>query len=104
MNGPILGLSWSFWHITLPLLKPTSLFVMVILIINGFQAFTYQYVMTKGGPSDTTNVIGLYIFQNAFQYLRMGYAASVSVLLFVVILILTIIQLRVVRSEEVSYF
>ena len=93
----------SFWHITLPLLKPTSLFVMVILLINGFQAFTYQYVMTKGGPSDETNVIGLFIFQNAFQYLRMGYAAAVSVLLFAVILILTVIQLRVARTEEVSF-
>lgn len=90
-------------HITLPLLKPTSLFVIVILLINGFQAFTYQFVMTKGGPSDATNVIGLYIFQNAFQYLRMGYAASISVVLFLVILVLTIIQLRVTRTEEVSF-
>jgi multiple sugar transport system permease protein len=93
----------SFWHITLPLLKPTSLFVMVITLINSFQAFTYQYVMTKGGPSDATNVIGLYVYQSAFQYLRMGYAAAMSVVLFIIIIVLTLIQLRVTRSEEVSY-
>jgi multiple sugar transport system permease protein len=93
----------SFWHVTLPLLKPTSLFVMVITLINSFQAFTYQYVMTKGGPSDATNVIGLYVYQSAFQYLRMGYAAAISVVLFIIIIILTLVQLRVTRSEEVSY-
>jgi multiple sugar transport system permease protein len=93
----------GFWHITLPLLKPTSLFVMVITLINCFQAFTYQYVMTKGGPSDATNVIGLYVYQSAFQYLRMGYAATISVTLFVIIMGLTLIQLRMVRSEESGY-
>jgi ABC-type sugar transport system permease subunit len=93
----------SFWHVTLPLLKPTSLFVTVITLINSFQAFTYQYVMTKGGPSDATNVIGLYVYQSAFQYLRMGYAATISVVLFIIIMTLTIIQLRISRTEEVSY-
>lgn len=93
----------SFWNITLPLLKPTSLFVLVITLINCFQAFTYQYVMTKGGPSDATNVIGLYVYQSAFQYLRMGYAATISVTLFVIIMGLTLIQLRLVRSEDISY-
>ncbi len=93
----------SFWHVTLPLLKPTSIFVMVITLINCFQAFTYQYVMTKGGPSDATNVIGLYVYQNAFQYLRMGYAAAISVVLFIIIMILTLVQLRITRSEEVSF-
>jgi multiple sugar transport system permease protein len=96
--------SWqSFLNVTLPLLKPTTLFVMVITLISSFQAFTYQYVMTKGGPSDATNVIGLYIYQNAFSYLRMGYAAAISFILFVIIMTLTLIQLRISRSEDVSY-
>jgi ABC-type sugar transport system permease subunit len=59
--------------------------------------------MTKGGPSDATNVIGLYVYQSAFQYLRMGYAATISVVLFIIIMTLTIIQLRISRTEEVSY-
>ena len=96
--------SWrTFLNITLPLLKPTTLFVMVITLINSFQAFTYQYVMTKGGPSDATNVIGLYIYQNAFSYMHMGYAAAISFVLFIIIMVLTLAQFRVSRSEDVSY-
>ena len=91
------------WYITLPLLKPTMLFVMVITLINCFQSFTYQYIMTKGGPSDATNVIGLYVYQNAFQYMRMGYAAAISLVLFVIIMVLTLIQLRVMRSDETAH-
>jgi multiple sugar transport system permease protein len=93
----------SFWYVTLPLLKPTTLLVIVITIINAFQTFTYQYVLTKGGPSDATNVISLYIYYNAFQYQYMGYASAMSIVMFVVIMILTLIQFRIVRSEEISY-
>jgi ABC-type sugar transport system permease subunit len=85
------------------LLKPTTLLVIVITIINAFQTFTYQYVLTKGGPSDATNVISLYIYYNAFQYQYMGYASAMSIVMFVVIMILTLIQFRIVRSEEISY-
>ncbi len=93
----------TFWHITLPLLKPTTLLVIVITMINAFQTFTYQYVLTKGGPSDATNVISLYIYYNAFQYQYMGYASAMSIVMFIVIMILTLIQFRIVRSEEISY-
>jgi multiple sugar transport system permease protein len=93
----------SFWYITLPLLKPTTLLVLVIMVINGFQSFTYQYVLTKGGPGDASNVIALYIYYNAFQYQYMGYASAISIVMFVVIMILTLIQFRIVRSEDVSY-
>ena len=93
----------TFLNVTLPLLKPTTLFVMVITLINSFQAFTYQYVMTKGGPSDATNVIGLYIYQNAFSYMRMGYAAAISFVLFIIIMVLTLSQFRLTRSEDVSF-
>jgi multiple sugar transport system permease protein len=93
----------TFLNVTLPLLKPTTLFVMVITLINSFQTFTYQYVMTKGGPSDATNVIGLYIYQNAFSYMHMGYAAAISFVLFIIIMVLTLVQFRLTRSEDVSY-
>lgn len=99
------GANWiqSFWNITLPLLKPTSLLVLVISIINFFQTFTYQYVMTKGGPSDATNVISLYIYTSAFQYQYMGYASAMSIVMFLFIMVLTLIQFRVVRTEDISY-
>jgi len=93
----------SFWHITFPLLKPTSLLVLVISIINFFQTFTYQYVMTKGGPSDATNVISLYIYHNAFQYQYMGYASAMSIVMFIFIMILTLIQFRFVSTEDFSF-
>jgi len=93
----------SFWYVTLPLLKPTTSLIMIISLINCFQVFTYQYLLTKGGPSDATNVIGLYVYQNAFQYLRMGYAASMSLVIFIIIMVLTLIQLRIVRSEETTF-
>lgn len=93
----------SFWYITLPLLKPTTLLVVVISIINFFQTFTYQYVMTKGGPSDATNVISLFIYLNAFQYQYMGYASAMSIIMFIFIMILTLIQFRFVRTEDITY-
>lgn len=96
--------AWNrFWYVTLPLLKPTTLFVVAITFINSFQGFTYQYVMTKGGPNDATNVIALYVYQNAFEFQKTGYASALSVILFIIIMTLTLIQLRISRSEEVSY-
>jgi multiple sugar transport system permease protein len=92
-----------FRHITVPLLSPTTVFVTVICVINGFQAFTYQFVMTDGGPSDATNVLSLLIYHTGLQYLKMGLAAAMSLVLFVAILILTLIQLRIARTEDVSY-
>ncbi len=96
--------SWqSFWHITLPLLKPTSLFVMIVSLIHAFQTFTYQYVMTRGGPSDATNVIALHIYNTSFTSLRMGYAAAMSLVMFAFIIMLTLLQMRLLRADEVSY-
>jgi ABC-type sugar transport systems, permease components len=93
----------SFWYITLPLLKPTTLLVTVISIVNFFQTFTYQYVMTKGGPSDATNVISLYIYLNAFQYQYMGYASAMSIIMFIFIMVLTLIQFRFVHTEDITF-
>lgn len=92
-----------FRHITIPLLQPATLFVTVICLINGFQAFTYQYVMTNGGPSDATEVLSLLIYSTGLQYLKMGLAAAMSLVLFAAILILTLVQLRISRADDVSY-
>jgi len=83
-----------FWNITLPMLKPTTFFVLVTSIIGSFQVFTFVYVMTEGGPLHATDVIVYHIYQNAWQFLRMGYASAMSWVLFAVIFVITLIQFR----------
>ncbi|MFC4597039.1 carbohydrate ABC transporter permease [Cohnella hongkongensis] len=86
--------------ITIPLLKPTSVFVFVMVAINAFQAFTQFYVMTNGGPMDSSNVLGLYIYQTAFEFLNMGKAASMSVIMFILVIAFSIVQLKMMRQQQ----
>ena len=81
-----------FFRITLPMLKPTVMFVMIISMINSFQAFDQIYIMTKGGPAGATRTIGYYIYSNAFKRFDFGYAAALSTALFVIIMLLTLLQ------------
>ena len=83
-----------FWRITLPLLRPTILFVVVMSVILSFQVFALVYVMTGGGPAGSTAVIVFYLYQQAFTYFRMGYASAVGYVLFVIIFVLTLLQFR----------
>jgi multiple sugar transport system permease protein len=83
-----------FGHITIPMLSPTTFFVIVVSIIGSFQVFDLIFMMTQGGPGRATLVLVYYIYQHAFRWFGMGYAASIAFVLFVVILILTLIQLR----------
>ena len=71
-----------FWSITWPLLKPTTWFATVIALILSFQAFDFINIMTQGGPSNATNVLVFYIYQNGFQYFRLGLAAAIAVVMF----------------------
>lgn len=91
-----------FWYITLPLLKPTTFFVLVTSIIGSFQVFTPVYVLTGGGPLRSTDVAVFHIWQTAWQELRMGYAAAQAWILFAIILIFTIVQFRLL-GKEVRY-
>ncbi|NPV08514.1 MAG: sugar ABC transporter permease [Anaerolineae bacterium] len=84
-----------FRHITMPMLTPTIFFMMVTSIIGSLQTFTNVYVMTQGGPGTSTLMYGLYIYQNAFTFLKMGYACALSWVLFGIILALTWLQFRV---------
>jgi ABC-type sugar transport system permease subunit len=86
-----------FRYITIPLLKPTLLFVSVISMITGLQVFVPQWVMTQGGPSDTTLVMSLNIYETAFRFLEGGKAAAMSVVLFLIIGTITLIQFRLAR-------
>ena len=86
---------WAcFWGITLPLLRPTVLFVVVMSVILSFQVFALVYVMTAGGPAGSTSVIVFYLYQQAFTYFRMGYASAVGYVLFVIIFVLTLLQFK----------
>lgn len=83
-----------FWWITLPLLRPTVLFVLVTGVIGSFQVFTYVAVMTEGGPLHATDVVVYRIYQEAWEFLRFGTASAMSVVLLVVLLALTWLQFR----------
>jgi multiple sugar transport system permease protein len=81
-----------FRHITLPLLAPTTFFVLVISVISSFQVFDLAFVLTKGGPGDATNTMVMYIYNQAFQFFHMGYAASIAWVLFGIIFAITLLQ------------
>ncbi|MFD1543348.1 carbohydrate ABC transporter permease [Nonomuraea guangzhouensis] len=83
-----------FWRVTLPLLNPTMFFVMVTNLIGAFQVFDTVFVMTNGGPSQSTEVINFKIFGTAFKEFDFGYASTLSMLLFAVILGVTLVQVR----------
>lgn len=89
-----------FWSITLPLLRPVLVFVLVTTIIGSFQIFDTIAVTTGGGPVDATRVITWYIFEYAFQRFQMGYATAAAVVLFLILIVITIIQMRILRSDE----
>src|SRR6476661_4666963 len=88
----------QFMNVTLPMLGPTLLFVGVITMIGYFQLFAEPYVMTQGGPLRSTTSVVLYMYEEGFRWWRMGYAAAIAFVLFIVILIATAIQLRIQRS------
>ena len=82
----------TFKNITIPLLSPTVFFVVIITAISSFQVFDLIYLMTEGGPYDSTNVLVYAIYKNAFEYFNVGRASAISYILFIIILILTLIQ------------
>jgi multiple sugar transport system permease protein len=84
---------WSkFRNITLPLLTPTTFFIVIISIIGSFQIFEQAYIMTQGGPARATVTTVYYIYENGFQWYKMGYASAVAWVLFALILLVTLIQ------------
>ena len=88
-----------FRHITIPLLSRTTLFVTVLTTISYMQVFIPMQVMTRGGPLNSTRTIVLHIWDQAFQYLKMGYASALSVILMLMLLAVTLVQLRLLRTN-----
>ncbi len=89
------GGAWArFWTITVPMMTPVIFYNLVLGLIAGFQVFAQPFIMTGGGPRYATLFYVLYLYENAFQYFRMGYASALAWLLFLIILVLTVLMFR----------
>ncbi len=90
------GASWfkEFWYIRFPILRPVLLFLSVLGFLGSFQGFEAIYVLTAGGPIHSTRVIVLYLWENAFQWMEMGYASSIAWVLFLILIGLTYLQFK----------
>jgi len=86
-----------FWDITLPMLSPTLFMTAILTFIGAFQIFEPMFIMTGGGPLDTTVSIVMHIYETGFRRFEMGYASAMAIGVFVVILIVTLIQMRLSR-------
>jgi multiple sugar transport system permease protein len=90
----------SFWYVSLPILRPTISMIVTLQLIATMRIFSQVYMMTFGGPAGSSLSVILYIFTTAINNLRLGYAAAVSLMLFVVILIVTFIQQRLIQESD----
>jgi multiple sugar transport system permease protein len=93
--------AWArFRYVTLPMLAPSTLFLMVMGIIGSFQVFTQIYIMTSGGPVNRTSTMVYYIYESAFKFYEMGYASTLAYALFLLSLVFTALQLRLYRRVD----
>lgn len=90
------------WHVTLPSIRPTLLFVTMILTINSLQVFDLVYVMTNGGPLFATDTLVTMMFREGFTNFNLGYASAIAWVLFVIIMLLSALQLRLFRYQDVD--
>ena len=89
-----------FRLITLPLLRPVMVFVLVTSVVGSFQIFDVIAVTTQGGPANATRAVLWYIYENAFKFSRMGYASAMSMALFAILMLVTVLQMRVLRAGQ----
>jgi multiple sugar transport system permease protein len=98
------GANWwgQFRHVTLPQLAPTTFFVTLMTIIGYFQLFAEPYVMTQGGPVNSTLSVVFYLYQQGFRWWRMGYASAIAFMLFLIIFMLAMVQLAARKRQEAA--
>jgi len=89
----------KFWRITIPLLAPTTFFILIMSMIGSFQVFDLVYVLTSGGPFGSTKVLVFYIYEEAFKYFDMGYASAIAYVMFAIIFVLALIQIRFMKKR-----
>ena len=93
--------AWQkFKSITLPMLAPTTIFISLITMIGYFQFFAEPYIMTQGGPLNSTLSVVQYMYQEGFRWWNMGYSASIAFVFFFIIMIGTLVQLKIQKSTE----
>jgi multiple sugar transport system permease protein len=91
---------WAkFWNITIPMLAPTTFFIMIMSMISSFQVFDVVYVLTSGGPLGSTKVLVFYVYEYAFKFFEMGYASAISYFLFALLFLLTMFQIKYLKSK-----
>ncbi len=90
----------QFRHVTLPMIRRTTMFVLIALVIGGFQAFISIYLITGGGPLHRTEVVLSYMYDRAFDKLKFGYGAALSYVLAAIVVFVTFIQMRLFRQRE----
>lgn len=93
----------SFWSITIPLLRPVMVFVLITSVIGSFQIFDTVAITTGGGPVNATKVLNWIVFEQAFERFNMGYATTISVFMFCLLIIISIIQMRLLRANESDF-
>jgi multiple sugar transport system permease protein len=92
--------SWQrLLHVTIPLLAPTTIFLLITNVIGTFQIFTQVYIMTNGGPLNRTTTIGYYLYEKGFRQLDMGYATAMAFALFGMIFIFTLFQFKFTKGD-----
>ncbi|KAA3661946.1 MAG: sugar ABC transporter permease [Chloroflexi bacterium] len=89
-----------FWQITVPLLRPVLVFVLVTSVIGSFQIFDTVAITTQGGPVNATEVLNWLIYEHAFVRFNMGYATTVSIALFLILILVSLVQMRILRADE----
>jgi multiple sugar transport system permease protein len=90
----------SFRHITLPLLRPTTAFVLIVALIDALQVFDVAFVLTRGGPAGATTTAVMYIYRQSFEYLNFGYGSAIAVVLFAIIFTLSFVLLRTLGQQR----
>jgi multiple sugar transport system permease protein/raffinose/stachyose/melibiose transport system permease protein len=90
----------SFRYVTLPMLRPTILFMLVITTIGYLQLFEEPFVMTDGGPLDATLSVTMYMYQQGFEFFHQGYASAIAYVLFVIVAVVAFLQFRFLRSDD----
>ncbi|WP_370676074.1 carbohydrate ABC transporter permease [Pleomorphomonas sp. PLEO] len=90
-----------FWHVTMPGLRPTHVFVLVITTIQAFKLYTQVAILTQGGPKSSTETVVHYMVRAGFEEQKLGYASAVSVILFLIVLVIALIQRRLMRRFDV---
>ncbi len=93
----------KLWHITIPMISPTTFLVTIMATIASFKAFDLIYNLTLGGPGRATNVLVYTIYQESFQRFRFGYASAIAYFLFAIVLLVTLIQFRI-QKKSVHYY